>query len=180
MEEKMSACVCGFLFSLFLLLFFTLNEARFNHANELAAVNGTAVAAEMEMTPLMEPGKAEMMVEMNETRRRLGSFQICALCTCCGGAKGCRDKEIYYMRGLSNLVYLPFEQYMPQVLSLTSNQTMEQIFIWKTIKLTSNVRLQLVLASEDTHSKEINFWSSNYSTAWLLENKTEVDSGALS
>ncbi|KAJ0988903.1 hypothetical protein J5N97_007259 [Dioscorea zingiberensis] len=29
------------------------------------------------------------MVVMNETqRRRLGSFQICSLCTCCGGPKG--------------------------------------------------------------------------------------------
>ncbi|KAH7670405.1 hypothetical protein IHE45_10G024800 [Dioscorea alata] len=27
-------------------------------------------------------------VPYNETRRRLGSFQICALCTCCGGPKG--------------------------------------------------------------------------------------------
>ena len=40
-----------------------------------------------EMVPLIEEGKMNMM-EMNETRRRLGSFQICAPCTCCGGAKG--------------------------------------------------------------------------------------------
>lgn len=47
--------------------------------------NGT----EAEMVPLMEEGKMEkMMMVMNESRRRLGSFQICALCTCCGGAKG--------------------------------------------------------------------------------------------
>ncbi|XP_044498703.1 uncharacterized protein LOC123220521 [Mangifera indica] len=37
------------------------------------------------MVPLMEE-KYVMMV--NETRRKLNSFQICALCTCCGGAKG--------------------------------------------------------------------------------------------
>jgi hypothetical protein len=47
--------------------------------------NGTEVV----MVPLMEKGKMEkMMMVMNESRRRLGSFQICALCTCCGGAKG--------------------------------------------------------------------------------------------
>ncbi|XP_014513176.1 uncharacterized protein LOC106771685 [Vigna radiata var. radiata] len=34
-------------------------------------------------------GAASMqMMMMNESRRKLGSFQICALCTCCGGAKG--------------------------------------------------------------------------------------------
>jgi hypothetical protein len=47
--------------------------------------NGT----EAEMVPLMEEEKMEkMMMGMNESRRRLGSFQICALCTCCGGTKG--------------------------------------------------------------------------------------------
>ncbi|QCE07504.1 hypothetical protein DEO72_LG9g2524 [Vigna unguiculata] len=30
----------------------------------------------------------QMMMMMNDNRRKLGSFQICALCTCCGGAKG--------------------------------------------------------------------------------------------
>ncbi|KAG4997652.1 hypothetical protein AAZX31_10G161100 [Glycine max] len=30
----------------------------------------------------------QMMMMMNESRRKLGSFQICALCNCCGGAKG--------------------------------------------------------------------------------------------
>ncbi|KAG4908469.1 hypothetical protein GLYMA_20G219200v4 [Glycine max] len=33
-------------------------------------------------------GAASMQMVMNESRRKLGSFQICALCTCCGGAKG--------------------------------------------------------------------------------------------
>ncbi|XP_059628672.1 uncharacterized protein LOC132271342 [Cornus florida] len=78
---------CGVLFSLFLLLFFSPNEVRLTHANGFAAGNGT-VAAEAEMVPLMEDGRAEMVVELNETRRRLGSFQVCALCTCCGGARG--------------------------------------------------------------------------------------------
>lgn len=38
-----------------------------------------------EMVPATE--RVEMLM-MNGTRRRLGSFRICALCTCCGGAKG--------------------------------------------------------------------------------------------
>ncbi|XP_077228873.1 ubiquitin carboxyl-terminal hydrolase [Tasmannia lanceolata] len=38
-----------------------------------------------EMKPLVEPGVGTMV--LNETRRRLGSFQICAVCTCCGGPK---------------------------------------------------------------------------------------------
>ncbi|XP_059665579.1 uncharacterized protein LOC132311597 [Cornus florida] len=72
---------CRLLFSLFLLVFFSINEVRFTHANAAAVENG-AVA---EMVPMVE---AEMVVELNETRRRLGNFQVCALCTCCGGAKG--------------------------------------------------------------------------------------------
>lgn len=43
-------------------------------------------AEEVEMVPLLEPGKVEMMVMVNDSRRKLGSFQICSLCTCCGGA----------------------------------------------------------------------------------------------
>ncbi|MBA0603099.1 hypothetical protein Gorai_003257, partial [Gossypium raimondii] len=35
------------------------------------------------MFPLVE----EKMMLFNESRRKLGSFQICAVCTCCGGAK---------------------------------------------------------------------------------------------
>lgn len=37
------------------------------------------------MEPLIEQGAGWMV--LNETRRRLGKFQICALCTCCGGAR---------------------------------------------------------------------------------------------
>ncbi|KAL6516900.1 hypothetical protein OROHE_018188 [Orobanche hederae] len=39
-----------------------------------------------EMLPVVEPEK--MMVMVNESRRKLGSFQICGLCTCCGGGGG--------------------------------------------------------------------------------------------
>ncbi|KAL8166236.1 hypothetical protein V2J09_007735 [Rumex salicifolius] len=42
----------------------------------------------VEMVPLIDQKKVEMMMMMNETRRKLNSFQICAPCTCCGGAKG--------------------------------------------------------------------------------------------
>ncbi|KAF0916507.1 hypothetical protein E2562_007586 [Oryza meyeriana var. granulata] len=34
-----------------------------------------------------EAGGFSAMV-LNETRRRLGSFQLCAPCTCCGGSRG--------------------------------------------------------------------------------------------
>ncbi|XP_040385876.1 uncharacterized protein LOC121056316 [Oryza brachyantha] len=34
-----------------------------------------------------EAGGFSAMV-LNETRRRLGSFQLCAPCTCCGGSHG--------------------------------------------------------------------------------------------
>lgn len=83
--EKQVMSTHGILVSLFLALSFAFasaippNRAALLHANESAA--------EEEMMPLVEQGKFEM-VELNETRRRLGSFQICALCTCCGGARG--------------------------------------------------------------------------------------------
>ncbi|KAI8031811.1 hypothetical protein LOK49_LG01G00072 [Camellia lanceoleosa] len=74
--------------SLFLLLFFyffSLSEVRFAQveANGVVGKNGTAAAAEM--VPMIG---AERVLMVNESRRKLGSFQICALCTCCGGAKG--------------------------------------------------------------------------------------------
>ncbi|CAK9168406.1 unnamed protein product [Ilex paraguariensis] len=81
----MSATASGVLLSLLLVLFFSLNDVKFAQANGLASENGTVEAAEAEMMPLVEPGKAEMVAILNDSRRRLGSFQICALCTCCGG-----------------------------------------------------------------------------------------------
>ncbi|KAI4302043.1 hypothetical protein L6164_035262 [Bauhinia variegata] len=61
------------------------NEATlFHEANESVV----AVAKPMMPANVMEVGKMEMIMMMNESRRKLGSFQICALCTCCGGAKG--------------------------------------------------------------------------------------------
>ncbi|CAI9787149.1 unnamed protein product [Fraxinus pennsylvanica] len=75
----MSSTVGGFLWVFSILLFLTsLHKINGNGFVE----NVTAV----EMVPLIEPGKAEMLLMLNETRRKLGSFQICSLCTCCGGA----------------------------------------------------------------------------------------------
>ncbi|KAK7243266.1 hypothetical protein RIF29_38059 [Crotalaria pallida] len=55
------------------------NEATLDHG-----ANGS-----FPLVPLMEVGKMGMsMMMMNESRRKLGSFQICAVCTCCGGARG--------------------------------------------------------------------------------------------
>ncbi|CAA6667910.1 unnamed protein product [Spirodela intermedia] len=38
------------------------------------------------MRPVAGPGMESLV--LNETRRRLRSFQICAVCTCCGGDRG--------------------------------------------------------------------------------------------
>nr|GLL23144.1 uncharacterized protein LOC109187960 [Ipomoea trifida]GME01303.1 uncharacterized protein LOC109187960 [Ipomoea batatas] len=66
---------------LFLLLFITSHGTIDSQANTSAAPENEG------WVPLLEPGKAEKMaVMLNDTRRKLGSFQICALCTCCGGA----------------------------------------------------------------------------------------------
>ncbi|KAJ7978257.1 Ubiquitin carboxyl-terminal hydrolase [Quillaja saponaria] len=73
-----------------IVMFCLANAAHFNEASFAHEVNGSAVPVmesgqEMQMVPIMEAGK---MMMMNESRRRLGSFQICGVCTCCGGAKG--------------------------------------------------------------------------------------------
>ncbi|XVF06952.1 hypothetical protein REPUB_Repub06bG0095600 [Reevesia pubescens] len=68
------------LFLLFLL--FSAYVFSYNEATSMSQVNGSS-----EMVPLVEEKMVKMML-FNETRRKLGSFQICAVCTCCGGAKG--------------------------------------------------------------------------------------------
>lgn len=89
-KENMSAAVSGALFPiLFLAFFITFNGDRISHANGIVKEligNGSMVAAKPEMVPLIE--EKMMLVMLNESRRKLGSFQICSLCTCCGGAKG--------------------------------------------------------------------------------------------
>ncbi|KAL8159196.1 hypothetical protein V2J09_000733 [Rumex salicifolius] len=65
-----------------------LQELNHNpNPNECSANNSTESDG-TEMFPLIDAKKVEMMMVMNETRRKLGSFQICAPCTCCGGAHG--------------------------------------------------------------------------------------------
>ncbi|KAI3470341.1 hypothetical protein Pfo_027004 [Paulownia fortunei] len=73
----------GIFWSVFIVLFACgFHKVRLSMGHGLAAENATSVA---DMVPLVEPGKGEMMVMVNESRRKLGSFQICSLCTCCGG-----------------------------------------------------------------------------------------------
>ncbi|KAG7585837.1 hypothetical protein ISN45_Aa02g011860 [Arabidopsis thaliana x Arabidopsis arenosa] len=62
-----------------LLLLFSIFISFSHQANEVLPSE-----EEKMMVPLME----EKFMVMNETRRKLGSFQICSVCTCCGGAKG--------------------------------------------------------------------------------------------
>ncbi|XAR65784.1 hypothetical protein NMG60_11011727 [Bertholletia excelsa] len=71
------------------ILFLSLMLCCFN----LSQGNGSS-ERDKEMVPLIEEGwRMEMM--MNESRRRLGSFQICALCTCCGGGGGRPNTKSY-------------------------------------------------------------------------------------
>ncbi|KAE8706503.1 GDT1-like protein 3-like [Hibiscus syriacus] len=70
--------------SLFLLFLFVSDRVfNCNEATSMAQVNGSS-----EMVPLVDREAIKMMKLFNESRRKLGSFQICAVCTCCGGAKG--------------------------------------------------------------------------------------------
>ncbi|KAH7839215.1 hypothetical protein Vadar_001329 [Vaccinium darrowii] len=72
----------GLLFSLLILLFFGLNEVPYSLANVVVPENGTE-----EMKPAAETRMA-MVNEISSRRGLGGSFQICALCTCCGGSQG--------------------------------------------------------------------------------------------
>ncbi|CAN7053304.1 uncharacterized protein LOC103831050 [Brassica rapa] len=74
-ESKISIVLLLLCFSIFVT--FSLQ------ANELTSPSSKE-EGEVRMVPLME----EKFMVMNETRRKLGSFQICSVCTCCGGAKG--------------------------------------------------------------------------------------------
>uniref|UniRef100_A0A0A9DHK3 DUF7866 domain-containing protein n=1 Tax=Arundo donax TaxID=35708 RepID=A0A0A9DHK3_ARUDO len=57
-----------------------------SQASGAGAVTGPARRELVPVAPAAELGA--MVLSMNETRRRLGSFQLCAPCTCCGGARG--------------------------------------------------------------------------------------------
>ncbi|GAB2211823.1 hypothetical protein Droror1_Dr00025159 [Drosera rotundifolia] len=59
--------------------------------------NGTKVGEVNDLVPLIDDEKVEKMrIVMNETRRRLGSFQICAPCTCCGARGYCLPSPCCY------------------------------------------------------------------------------------
>ncbi|KAK8621311.1 hypothetical protein V6N13_067747 [Hibiscus sabdariffa] len=64
-----------------LFLLFLLSSAHVFNYSESTQVNGSS-----EMVPLVDERTVKMTM-FNESRRKLGSFQICAACTCCGGAK---------------------------------------------------------------------------------------------
>ncbi|KAK8924003.1 hypothetical protein KSP39_PZI019256 [Platanthera zijinensis] len=67
---------------LFLLFMATVSGNQSStHASEASEAGSMA-----EMTPVA-PEPVLQFVFLNETRRHLNSFQICALCTCCGGPK---------------------------------------------------------------------------------------------
>ncbi|CAN6575299.1 hypothetical protein ACFX13_010897 [Malus domestica] len=81
----MPAHAHGVTFSLLLLLLFLFTAISTTEAASLTHANGSAAVEPL--VPLIGAEKMKTLV-MNETRRKLGSFRICALCTCCGGAKG--------------------------------------------------------------------------------------------
>ncbi|KAH6801600.1 ubiquitin carboxyl-terminal hydrolase [Perilla frutescens var. frutescens] len=81
----MRAITSGVFWSLLLLILTSSSSSPSSSLHQQLRLS-TAAAAEDDMVPLVEPGKMEMMVMVNESRRKLGSFQICSLCTCCGGA----------------------------------------------------------------------------------------------
>ncbi|XP_020099370.1 uncharacterized protein LOC109717838 [Ananas comosus] len=60
--------------------------------SDLGSSDGSGAAAAAEMRPAMTEASASAaapsIAAMVAARRRLGSFQICAPCTCCGGPKG--------------------------------------------------------------------------------------------
>ncbi|XP_034682635.1 uncharacterized protein LOC117912232 isoform X1 [Vitis riparia] len=71
------------------MLFTTVMMINVKEASGYATGNISSSSSSNSRVEMMVP-VVEERVEMvlNESRRRLGSFQICALCTCCGGAKG--------------------------------------------------------------------------------------------
>ncbi|KAJ0014731.1 hypothetical protein Pint_21290 [Pistacia integerrima] len=82
----MSPCRMPFSF-LFLLIL--ANVITSIEATSPTPENGPSLEEKRSQESLMVPLMEEKFVMMvNETRRKLNSFRICALCTCCGGAKG--------------------------------------------------------------------------------------------
>ncbi|KAL2941504.1 Chaperone protein DnaJ [Bienertia sinuspersici] len=93
-------------FSLLLLQFsftlFNFNQLKLAHAIEPCSSSSSgnvtnALEEEgMKLYPLINKDKVKKMMVMNETRRKLGSFQICAPCTCCGAKGYCLPSPCCY------------------------------------------------------------------------------------
>ncbi|CAN6462582.1 unnamed protein product [Victoria cruziana] len=64
-----------------LLLLLLLSASGLNHGS-CSLVHQNASSAEF-----VPVGEAEIRPVFNESRRRLGNFQVCALCTCCSGGR---------------------------------------------------------------------------------------------
>ncbi|XP_021772342.1 uncharacterized protein LOC110736432 [Chenopodium quinoa] len=84
------------------LLFFNSDNFKLTHANELCTSSNSgnmtnAIEEQgMKLYPLIDKDREEKMMVMNETRRKLGSFQICAPCTCCGAKGYCLPSPCCY------------------------------------------------------------------------------------
>ncbi|XP_021734384.1 uncharacterized protein LOC110701102 [Chenopodium quinoa] len=84
------------------LLFFNSDKFKLTHANELCTSSNSgnmtnAIEEQgMKLYPLIDKDRVEKMMVMNETRRKLGSFQICAPCTCCGAKGYCLPSPCCY------------------------------------------------------------------------------------
>ncbi|KAK9141376.1 hypothetical protein Scep_011057 [Stephania cephalantha] len=75
-----------------LIIFFSIIASIITHPR---FAHGVVVENESTLVPLLEPGMMNKMV-FNESRRRLGSFRICALCTCCGAKGPCFPSPCCY------------------------------------------------------------------------------------
>ncbi|KAM3334787.1 hypothetical protein ACQJBY_029298 [Aegilops geniculata] len=74
---------------LFLLLLLLLAAAAHSSPEVPDAAGAGSDQAAVRMVPMAPAGGSGFSgVVLNETRRRLGSFQLCAPCTCCGGPRG--------------------------------------------------------------------------------------------
>ncbi|XP_047061548.1 uncharacterized protein LOC124668459 [Lolium rigidum] len=76
---------------LFLLLLFLSLAATStcSHSQTQSQVPDAEPQQAVEMVPMATAaGSGYSGVVLNETRRRLGRFQLCAPCTCCGGPRG--------------------------------------------------------------------------------------------
>ncbi|TVU36046.1 hypothetical protein EJB05_17957 [Eragrostis curvula] len=77
------------LLPLLLLMLLLSAAAASSDDSQAAGAAGSGPARRLDLVPVSPAAELGMMaLGMNETRRRLGSFQLCAPCTCCGGSRG--------------------------------------------------------------------------------------------